>query len=109
MNEFKERMKIEERNAKVKFKINSLIDANISNIKQEISMMNFKKQKITELNWKYKDYEQCYRSGREDENNDLTASFYKFYPPNIPFEVSFTKFCDYITDPSIRMKDGMII
>ena len=57
MNEFKDRIKVEERNPKVKYKINSLIDGNISNIKHEISMMNYKKPNISELNWKFINYE----------------------------------------------------
>ena len=33
----------------------------------------------------------------------------QFVPPRLPFDVSFSKFCDYLANPGILVKDFQIV
>ena len=72
--------------------------------------MKFEKPKLEKLTWDFNDYQEIYAKGREGGDPDKALTpVTELVPPIAPFEEQFTQFCDYLTDPSIIMKDNAIV
>ena len=61
------------------------------------------------LTWNYNNYIQIFKEGRKLEDVVKAMGYYQFTTPNLPFEICFTQFCDYVANPAIVIKDEKII